>query len=648
MMGQYRRLCKGIRDKGVLIPADQDVYKFAGDRDTSDYYTSLYKYNEKHKEIFDKTGSVAGITDTTTDSLLWDFDNKDDFEAVRADTLTLVNRLKAKGISEEQIAIYFSGNKGTHVEVKIDKDITVDEFKATVFKLADGLRTYDGSVSNASRLIRLPNSKHISSGLYKTEITPDELQKFDLDRIKELSKEPYDPAEPLPSVSSSNLVIQPEKPKTAPKSDLGGELNLDYSQKPKWLSHWKYALLNGYFPEGTRNFALMILAATYKGQGMPETVTYHALKGAAELQSNRFNTDKYSKDEIYLNIIKRVYSETWAGGTYAEDSFPKPLQDYLTELGVPRKAEADVQEQMIETIDEGYEGFIKYAEEIEKNTMRFGIRELDEKLQIRKGHMIGLVAPPGVGKTSLAVAILNNMSKQGTHCYFGSYDMYKNNVYQRLIQRHTAKHQNEIFQAYIDKDVEQINKWRKLLNENYKNVSFCYKAGQSIQELQDSVRLTEEKVGKNIDLVVVDYLELIRTSTSDPTAASMEAIQGLREIANEGRVVFVLLQPNKMSSKVNEPLTSYNAAKGSSAIAQACTAILTAHRPGLSSEYPEEDNYFSINCVKNRNGPLFALDFGWVGRKQVITNLSDIEKQELAELRERIKLRNSNIEGDRF
>ena len=146
--------------------------------------------------------------------------------------------------------------------------------------------------------------------------------------------------------------------------------------------------------------------------------------------------------------------------------------------------------------------------------------------------------------------------------------------------------------------------------------------------------MEEEKLGEQMDLVIVDYLELIQTDKSDATASSLEAINGLREIANEGRVVVCLLQPNKMSSKPDQPLLSYNAAKGSAMIAQAVTAMLTCHRPGYSSENPENDEYFSINCVKNRNGALFQLDFAWEGKTQTITELDDEGRFRLSVLRD--------------
>lgn len=630
----YNRLCVGLQDKGTLVPLDFDVKKFIDEKQDTDLYISLYKYNEDQKKQFDEKGTISGINDVITDRLLWDLDHND-FEVVRKDAKEIISRLKGYGIKEPQVS--FSGNKGLHIYVELDRDITVSKFKAITKNIAEGCESFDSKINNPSRIIRLPYSKHQKSGLYKTILGLDELD-LPENEIKSIASEKYEPVIEVKPVRLPRSLLALKEPEIKPESTVevsAVELDMDFKAKPKNLSYWKYALLNGYFPEGTRNYALMVLAATFRGQGWDKIVNYHALKGAADLQAQRFGTDKVEKKEVW-EVVNKVYDEKWQGGTYSEDNFPDDLKQYLVNMGVPRQEEITPETELIEDVDTGFDGFMEYAENIDKYTMKFGIPSIDNKLKIRKGHMIGLVAPPGVGKTSLAVTIMNNMSKAGTHVYFGSYDMFKNNVYQKLIQRHSGITEDEIFEAFKNKDTEQIEKFREMLKKNYGNVSFCYKVGQSIQDLKQSIRMQEEKKGEPVELVIVDYIELILSDKSDPTAASAEAAQGLREIANEGRVVFVLLQPNKMSSKPNEPLKSYNAAKGSSSIAQAVTAMLTAHRPGLDSRNPENDKYFGVDCVKNRNGALFSVDFAWEGRTQTIREMEDIEKEELAQFRDQM------------
>lgn len=377
----------------------------------------------------------------------------------------------------------------------------------------------------------------------------------------------------------------------------------------------------------------MILASTLKNKGMNETQCYYYLKASADLQSGRYNQDRFSKEEIWNNIISQVYNPNWKNGCYAEENFPAKLKNYFEELGIPSKEFSDVAGEVIKIGDQ-FDDFASYAIDIDKYTMRFGIPSLDKKLKVRKGHLIGMLAGPGVGKTSFAIELLNNTSNEGINSLFASYDMYKHNVYQKLIQRHTGLSEDKLFDYFRNKDMQKINEFKSILTDNYKNVAFCFKSAQSIIELKKTIKMQEESSGRNVELVVVDYLELIQTDKSDPTASSAEAINGLREIANEGRVVVTLLQPNKMSSKPDEPMLSYNAAKGSSMIAQAVTAMFTCNRPGYSSETPENDKFFSINCVKNRNGPLFSLDFAWDGKTQRISEMDSEQRAWLKFLRD--------------
>jgi len=103
-----------------------------------------------------------------------------------------------------------------------------------------------------------------------------------------------------------------------------------------------------------------------------------------------------------------------------------------------------------------------------------------------------------------------------------------------------------------------------------------------------------------------------------------------------------LLQPNKLSSTVSEPILTYNAAKGSAAIAQAVTAMVTCYREGYNPNNPETDKFFNINIVKNRGGPLGKADFDWHGPTGKISPLEDIQRQELAELRQLKKAEKSD------
>lgn len=635
----YIRVCKGVQDKGILVPVDTNVYK--GIDLNNDYYTSAFLYNDEQYKTFKSTGTVAGITDTVTNKLYWDFDSADNLELAKEDARTLCGRLvKVYGLDSSTIALFFSGKKGFQVEVNFkDELFNPTQVKNICLNIGEGLSTLDRQIYNANRILRLPLSRHQDTGLYKTPLDFSGLGDATIDDIKEEAKQSWDDANALKDifhVAATNSRINQLKAST-PKienkkvNSVAYDISeVEWSSKPKFLTPEKYLLSLGFFDSGERSHALMILGSTFKSLGFNETQTYHFLKSAAELQGERTGDDKFPKVEIYKNIIAQIYSPHWKGGVYSVNN-----DDVLRELSalVPLSMKVG-EESDVHGIEETGELFVQYAKDIDKNTLKSGVKCLDDKMHIQVGRLYGIIGPPGAGKTSIGLTILNNTSVQGDHSIFFSYDMSKYDVYQKLIQKHTKKNRDALYKVYKEGSKEEQQKLSGAVNDQYKNVRFVFKTGQSIEEMRNTIISTEKKLGINIRLVIVDYLELVQSKYSDATQSSAEVIQGLREIAiNMNKAVIVFLQPNKMSSTIDMPILSYNAAKGSSAIAQAVTAMLTIHRPGYSSRTPENDRFLSIDCVKNRAGPLFSADMFWDGLTGSIRDLSDDERMHLREVR---------------
>jgi archaellum biogenesis ATPase FlaH len=639
MSNMYYRLCDGLTDKGTLIPVTEDVYKHVSLE--QDYYKSIFLFNEQQYQEFKQRGSVAGMKDVVTNKLAFDFDDASNPDNARQDALTLIDRLRGNGISEESIQIFFSGSKGFEVSVELkDTLLTPTEAKNIASNLAKDLKSFDTSIYNATRIFRVPLTKHNKTGLYKIPLSMDDIT-ASAEVIKANAKSNFTPDDIAgawkPAVLSGVLkklkdtTPKLEKTMASIVSDLDFS-SIDWTKKPDKLSPEKYALSLGFFEAGERSHALMILGASNKAMGMDETHNYYALKAAADLQSTRTGSDKFSKEEIWKNIISQIYSPLWMGGTYSVKT--DPLLQKIN-MHIPASIKQQDMKDVV-GISEGYEAFKHYAKNIEENTMQVGIRELDRQLNFQRGRLYSILGSPGSGKTSLALTMINNTSKNNYHSMFFSFDMSQYDVIQKLTQRHTGMKRDELYDIYTSDNSTEIEKVSGILQDNYANVSFVFKTGQSIDEIKESIVKREQLLGIDIPLIIVDYLELVQSKFSDPTQASAEVIQGLREIAiNTNKIVIVLLQPNKMSSTVDQPITSYNAAKGSASVAQAVTAMLTVHRPGYSSRTPEFDNYFSIDCVKNRTGQLFHVDLAWSGLRGTLRELEEIEALELQELLQR-------------
>lgn len=631
----YKRITRTLQDAGKLVPVNEDVSKHI--KDDVDYYVSLYNYNQDHYNQFKQTGTISGIEDVTTNVLLFDFDASEakgsSFEDARQSSVKLVERLIARGVAEDAIQMFYSGNKGFHVAVNIEQTLTPPEFKNIVFGLAKDLKGFDETINNAARIIRLSNTKHNVSGLYKSPLDLAFLKGGTEDDIKSYAIKP-DKIDPTPSINLPASILSLKFSKKEEKIKKGEVADIDLDLKPTWLSKCKYSLSQGMFKEGMRDNVFTALAATYKGQGLPEDIVYGMLQGVASLQSRREGVDQF-EDRDLDRIVRSVFKTTWNGGTYTckNDGW---LKNYCDNHGFNCHGEVEDDSYPVIETNDGLLKFSSYAENIDKNTIKTGIEKLDKNLKIQVGHLVGMLAPPGIGKTSFALTILNNASIEGVESLFFSYDMASSILFQKLIQRETGYSPEKVFEIFKNKNTEDIKKIEQLIMKNYENVGFCFKSGQTREQIKNTIRRREQQTGKELKLIVIDYLELIMSKFSDPTQASADSIQGLREIANEmNKAVIVLLQPNKMNSKPDEPITSYGAIKGSSSISQATTTVLTAHRPGYDPRNPENDKFFSIDCVKSRMGPLFSLDFHWEGLTGRIRNLTDAERWDLKKLREK-------------
>ena len=450
-MGEYYRLCKTVHDYGKFISVNEDVYKHIDSFDVP-YYKSIYRFTEEQKkqaeEIITVKGKnrprgVSGITDVTTSTLVWDFDNINNIEQAQKDAIELFSRLREHGIGEPFIQIYFSGKKGFGIEVETNGKFTPGEFKSITSNLAKDLETYDSTVSNPVRILRLPYTKHNDTKYYKTPLEITELKDLTIEQIKNVSNGDCDVIRyPRVGVPKSILAyrVKLDSPKNTndnKKVVQSFEIKQMLKRKPKHLSPWKFALSEGYFPSGMRSYACMILAATYHGLGLSETNCYYALKAAVDLQAKLHDNEKFSKEEIYKTIISQVYSPVWQGGTYSEDTFPQELQDYLIELGVPRLTKED--KTALETVDDVYSTFEDYAVNIDKNTITTGIPELDDLCRITTSMLVGVLGCPACHEKGTKILMFDGSLKNVEDVQVGDFLMGPDSKPREVLKLHSGK-----------------------------------------------------------------------------------------------------------------------------------------------------------------------------------------------------------------
>jgi replicative DNA helicase len=634
---EYVRLSEGL-GRGNLVPI-QDAHNHITKID-KDYYQSIFIYNDEQYAHWEKTKSVAGIVDVLTNRLVWDFDSSNNLDEAKEDAKTLCTRLIERGIPKDDIFIAFSGMKGFSIEVIADKQrFTPDEFRNINLALAEGLKTNDTKILDAARIFRVVGTKHPKSGLYKFPLTFNQLFELPVKTILELAADinnagevyvnPVNIPKGITDMAAQPLAVAPK----LNSIDVSEISQLEFSSKPKGFSNCKFAIMHGFFPAGCRNNALMALAATYKHQGYPSEVAYGALKGAARLQAQREGTAPYSKDEIWNNIIKQVYGPHWKGAMYSCKNQPW-LKEICDSLG-PHKCKTDEDEKKAGYVDvmSAFEDFEQFAKDIEKNTIKTGIRLLDDTVRFRTGQMIGILAAPSGGKTSIGLELLENVSRQGLLSVFYSLDMSSSELFQKLAQRVTGMQEAQLFDI-IKNDPQGREEIKKKVCAAYENVKFCFDTGVSVDRIEESIREFESKHGRKVSLLLLDYNELLSSPYSDATASSGHNAGLLKKLTNLNQVCTIsLLQPPKIVGDARDEIVSYRSIKGSSLLEQCFSIVIGVFRPGFSAENnSEDDKYLVMNLLKNRLGKLHCLKFRWDGLRGRISETDDEDVQHIEKL----------------
>ena len=638
----YRRLTQGVDDFGILIKSNEPYKKYIKNWE-KDHYISINSYSEIQFKEFQKTKSVAGVKDVSSNLLAFDFDCKEDLNKAREDAIELLARLSEKlDIElEEEFNIFFSGMKGFTITLNIDKFLPPFKIAHLALNvLGKNLKTLDPSLYNATRILRIPGTKHPESGLYKIPLSYDELKNSDIEDIKEMALEPREEATPSQIVKIPDKLVDIKEVVVEKKQYTEGLVN--YSAKPKNWTNCKWNILQGELKPGQRHMLLTALTATCKGLGFTKDITFDMCNGALIRSIDKYGQGSTDEKDLRENIIETVFGDTWAGGQFT-CKVPGPLQTYCDTLGEHKCNLELTGEKPFVKFDEMFDDLVKFSKDFEKNILKTGIKTLDDNCILSVSTLNGLLGQPGAGKTTMAMDYLKYTSKNNIPSAFFSLDMGKPIVTAKIIQQRIGMNFLKALE-YVKEQTEAASILAKtIIKEDYENVNFNFKSGLSVENMRSMIQQQEEISGKKIKLVVIDYLECLVGPYSDSNANVGLLSKQLKDMANELEVcILLLLQTQKhATADISDPLLTMRNVKGASAIEQDCTTILTLWRDGYSPKYKDDDRYISFAVVKTRFGGQWMGDFSWNPINGKIKELTEEQARELEIFRKK-KIQDKN------
>tara|TARA_X000001316_G_C922311_1_gene37398 strand:- start:2582 stop:3883 length:1302 start_codon:yes stop_codon:yes gene_type:complete len=173
---------------------------------------------------------------------------------------------------------------------------------------------------------------------------------------------------------------------------------------------------------------------------------------------------------------------------------------------------------------------LENAELISKNIIRTGFNCIDDKIKgFKSGDLIVIAGRPGMGKTTWALNVAANNIAQGKTALVFSLEMTKEQLLKKIISAEYDISMDKLITGQLDaKDWVKFQKARKGLDQC--DLYIYDKSPITIETLISKTKAVQAVT--DVDLIVVDYLQLLMTSNkapsnSDSRAASMSYISNL-------------------------------------------------------------------------------------------------------------------------
>lgn len=240
-----------------------------------------------------------------------------------------------------------------------------------------------------------------------------------------------------------------------------------------------------------------------------------------------------------------------------------------------------------------------------------GFKDLDNTLAgMQKSNLLILAARPGIGKTTLALNIAQNLAvKYKRSVGFFSLEMSKEELVDRLLVGQADIDAWKLKTGKLDED--DFTKLSNAMGELAEAPLYIDDTpALSILEMRTKARRLQVEVG--LEMLVVDYLQLARSRQLENRVQEVSEIsQGLKNLARELKIpVLAISQLSRAVEQRGGKKPQLADLRESGSIEQDADVVMFIWR-----EDEEGSDKVHLDIAKHRNGPLASLEFFFKGEK---------------------------------
>ena len=359
-----------------------------------------------------------------------------------------------------------------------------------------------------------------------------------------------------------------------------------------------------------------------------DTITY-----IANIYAN--NEGLSSNQDAYIDILKEK-SVLRSLAEFSDEIKALSLEDKSPAKNVLEKAEKE----LFEISQGGLRNSLTALEDIMSETVQTIMKRVQNRGELsgvttgftdlnsllggfQKSDLVLLAARPSMGKTALAVNLAVNAAKAGKKVAMFSLEMSKTQIGQRILAAFAQMNLSSLFKGELEGQdlVNLITASNELSNYN---LHIDDTAAISLIELK--AKLRRLKMEEGLDLVVIDYLQLMTTGEriENRVQEISQISRGLKAIAKELDVpVLALSQLSRALEQRPDKRPKLSDLRESGAIEQDADIVMFLYRDYVYNKETENPNLAEVIVSKHRNGPIGVVNLIWKGE---YTRFFDVSK----------------------
>lgn len=305
------------------------------------------------------------------------------------------------------------------------------------------------------------------------------------------------------------------------------------------------------------------------------------------------------------DLMSSAWSPDQSVKSILESAQSQILKIYGREIKSTVKPMADI-------VNDGYQELCSRRNHETSVGILTGFSDIDRMTGgFRPGNLVLLAGRPGSGKSALATNIAENSGNGGKRIVIFSVEMGQTEIYNRMVSGRTGISCHSITQGYVSN--ADMNLVARASGELSREKIWIDDSG-SVSIMQMRARAQRIAAEHGIDLIIVDYLQLVKGEGKSAYERVSDVSRNLKVLAKDLKVpVLALSQLHRLQNETDEP--GLSDLRESGALEQDADLVIMLWADG-------GEGYRKCKIAKQRNGEIGSFDLGWIKEQTKFTNIA--------------------------